>query len=135
MKRLWYVVFATMLALGFTSLAAAGTMGAAFAAPGHSAAASACQKGGFASLSRSDGSALGNVGACVSYAAQGGTLESACQPGSWSTTGVAPCTSADVGYYVDSVGATSETPCPLGETTAGTGSTSESACYLAVYAT
>jgi hypothetical protein len=42
---------------------------------GNSAAAKACQKGGWKNLVRSDGSLFKNQGDCVSYAAQGGTLK------------------------------------------------------------
>ena len=41
---------------------------------GNSANAKKCQKGGWKTLIRSDGSSFKNQGACVSYAAQGGTL-------------------------------------------------------------
>jgi hypothetical protein len=41
---------------------------------GNSAAAHACQHGGYKSLTRSDGTTFKNTGACVSYAAHGGTL-------------------------------------------------------------
>ena len=43
--------------------------------PGNSDAAKACQKGGWQELVREDGTAFKNAGDCVSYAAQGGTLE------------------------------------------------------------
>ena len=46
----------------------------AFAGGGNSEAAQACQKGGYADLVRSDGSTFANAGACVSYAALGGTF-------------------------------------------------------------
>src|SRR6476646_8793660 len=41
---------------------------------GNSAAARACQHGGYKNFTRSDGTAFKNTGACVSYAAHGGTL-------------------------------------------------------------
>lgn len=41
---------------------------------GNSANAKACQKGGWASLYREDGSTFADQGACVSYAAKGGKL-------------------------------------------------------------
>ncbi len=49
---------------------------AAGAAPGggNSPAAKACQKGGYTGLVRADGTAFASEEACVSYAAQGGTL-------------------------------------------------------------
>jgi hypothetical protein len=47
----------------------------ALAAGGNSASAQLCQSD-WQTLLRSDGSAFANQGACVSYAAQGGTLQS-----------------------------------------------------------
>jgi hypothetical protein len=44
------------------------------AGPGNSAAAHACQQGGYLDFTREDGTAFANTGECVSYAAQGGTL-------------------------------------------------------------
>ena len=41
---------------------------------GNSPNAKLCQKGGFEDWVRSDGTAFANVGACVSYAARGGSL-------------------------------------------------------------
>ena len=41
---------------------------------GNSAAAHACQDGGYANLEGTDGTLFSNVGDCVSYAAHGGTL-------------------------------------------------------------
>jgi hypothetical protein len=41
---------------------------------GNSAAAHACQHGGFRNFVRADGTSFKNTGACVSYAAHGGTL-------------------------------------------------------------
>jgi hypothetical protein len=92
--------------------------------------AKACKKGGWKSLYRTDGTAFKNQGQCVSYAVQGGTLQSQCQPGSWSATGITPCALADIGFYVDTVGATSQTPCPVGTSTVGTGSTSVADCTV-----
>jgi hypothetical protein len=43
---------------------------------GNSAAAKACQKGGWEDLQRTNGTSFANQGACVSYAAKGGTLVS-----------------------------------------------------------
>ena len=48
-------------------------------AGGNSANAHACQQGGWQHLFRSDGTSFANQGACVSYAARGGTLKSAQQ--------------------------------------------------------
>ena len=92
--------------------------------------AAACKKGGWKTVYRSDGTPFKNQGNCVSYAVQGGTLQTACQPGSWSTTGVTPCALADVGFYVDTVGATAQTPCPLGTSTVGAGSDSVADCTV-----
>ncbi|HKI92265.1 MAG TPA: hypothetical protein VJ986_08175 [Gaiellaceae bacterium] len=55
--------------------------GSAAAGGGNSGAAAACQKGGWTSLYRADGSGFGNTGACVSYAARGGVLVSSSGPG------------------------------------------------------
>ena len=71
--RKWGAVGALTAAAAFPVLAVSGTASAA--AGGNSAAAHACQKGGYATLQRTDGTLFNNVGACVSYAAQGGTLE------------------------------------------------------------
>jgi hypothetical protein len=63
------VVIALVLAL------ASGAAGAAKDGPGgNSAAAKACQGTGYLDLVREDGTAFGTPGACVSYAARGGTL-------------------------------------------------------------
>jgi hypothetical protein len=43
-------------------------------APGNSGAAHSCQKGGYLSLVGADGTTFKNVGACVSFAAHGGTF-------------------------------------------------------------
>jgi hypothetical protein len=48
---------------------------AAIAGGGNSANAHLCQKDGWMNLVRSDGTGFGNQGDCVSYGAQGGTLE------------------------------------------------------------
>jgi Tyrosine-protein kinase ephrin type A/B receptor-like len=92
--------------------------------------AAACKKGGWKTVYRSDGTAFKNQGKCVSYAVQGGTLATGCQPGSWSATGVTPCALADVGFYVDTVGATAQTPCPVGTTTVGPGSDNVADCTV-----
>jgi hypothetical protein len=49
----------------------------ATAGGGNSANAKLCQKGGWQTLVRSDGSSFANQDECVSYAAKGGTLSSA----------------------------------------------------------
>jgi hypothetical protein len=123
MKR----VLIALVAVGLFATVLSGTTFAG--GPGNSDAAKACQKDGYKSLYRTDGSGFKNTGDCVSYAAQGGTLQTKCQPGSWSPTGVTPCTPASVGFYVPTAGATSQTPCPSGQTTSGTGSTSIAACH------
>ncbi len=51
------------------------TLGAAASANGgNSDAAHACQRGGYANYTRTDGTGFANTGQCVSYAAQGGQL-------------------------------------------------------------
>ncbi len=69
------VIGAALLALAVTG----GVVGEASAAPGastkgNSPAAKACQKGGFAGYTRTDGSRFSGTDACVSYVAGGGTL-------------------------------------------------------------
>jgi hypothetical protein len=54
------------LTVGMTTASAGG---------GNSDAAKACQQGGWQNLAREDGTEFENTGDCVSYAAQGGTLE------------------------------------------------------------
>jgi hypothetical protein len=56
------------LAIAAPALAKAGNAG------GNSAASAACEDGGFANWRDAAGSAFRNAGACVSYAAHGGTL-------------------------------------------------------------
>lgn len=56
-------------------IAGALTLGtAASAADGNSAAAHACQQGGYATYTRADGTTFANQDQCVSYAARGGQL-------------------------------------------------------------
>ncbi len=51
-------------------------LGTAVAADGgNSDAAHACQRGGYANYTRTDGTTFANQGQCVSYAAHGGTLK------------------------------------------------------------
>ena len=52
----------------------------------------------------------------------------ACPTGTYSVTGTTPCTPAPPGFYVDTVGATSATACPLGRFQNVAGSV---ACQLA----
>jgi hypothetical protein len=71
----------TMRRVGLTLLATAlvclSQAAAASAGGGNSANAHLCQHGGWQTLSRSGGSSFTSVGDCVSYAAQGGTLQGA----------------------------------------------------------
>jgi hypothetical protein len=58
-----------------TVVPAAAFQGAALASPpGNSGGAELCQRGGFTSYARADGSRFASTGACVSHAAEGGTL-------------------------------------------------------------
>jgi len=57
----------SLVALGLAALPA-------FAGGGNSAAAHACQQGGYAAFTRADGTPFANTGDCVSYAAHGGVL-------------------------------------------------------------
>ncbi len=58
------------------------------------------------------------------------SLGSPCQPGTFSATGNAPCEPAAIGSYVDTVGATTTTPCPAGTSTIGLGSASAADCLV-----
>jgi hypothetical protein len=69
-KRIIMTIVAAFALLAITESAAS-------AGGGNSEAAKLCQKGGWQNLFRSDGSAFADEGACVSYAAQGGTLSTA----------------------------------------------------------
>lgn len=51
-----------------------------------------------------------------------------CDVGTWSSDGYLPCTPADIGYFVDSQGATVQLPCPDGTTTTAPGATNISDC-------
>lgn len=66
------------LLVAMFALAGAGVLapvaGANHGPGGNSPAAKACQKGGYLSLVGSDGTTFKNVGACVSFAARGGTF-------------------------------------------------------------
>jgi len=70
----------TMLAL-CVALALTVAVATATAGGGNSANANLCQKNGWQNWVRTDGSAFKNQGACVSYAAQGGTLTAPAAPG------------------------------------------------------
>jgi hypothetical protein len=65
------------LTLLATALVCLSQAAAASAGGGNSANAHLCQHGGWQTLLRSDGSSFTNEGDCVSYAAQGGTLQGA----------------------------------------------------------
>jgi hypothetical protein len=103
MKMRMLLVLCALLAL--TVGAATATAGNGHGNGGNSANAKKCQKGGWKNLYRSDGTPFKNQGACVSYAAQGGTLTTKTQsqldceaaggtfqaatfPTSWTCTGV-----------------------------------------------
>jgi hypothetical protein len=58
-------------------------------------------------------------------------VASDCAAGTYSVTGKEPCTGAEPGYYVESEGATTPTPCASGSYDSSHGSTSSSACLLA----
>ena len=66
------VRFVLLLIISCASL----TLGPAVAGPnGNSENAQACQKGGYETLFRADGTGFSNTGECVSYAARGGTFQ------------------------------------------------------------
>jgi hypothetical protein len=78
------VVLTAMLTAAL--IVGAGVGAEARGAGGNSAAAKACQKGGFADWVRADGTEFADQGACVSYAARGGVLtepELECFRGNW----------------------------------------------------
>ena len=85
-----------------------------------------------------------------SFTVTPGTAATPCSPGSYSTTGNAPCTAADAGNFVSGTGATAETPClagsyqpntgqsscvsaDAGSFVANAGSTAETACLAGTY--
>jgi hypothetical protein len=59
-----------------------------------------------------------------SFTVTPGTAATPCSPGSYSTTGNAPCTAADAGNFVSGTGATAETPCLAGSYQPNTGQSS-----------
>jgi hypothetical protein len=67
-------VAGTILATVYSVLALAVAASAGNGPPGNSGAAHACQQGGNLSLVGADGTTFRNVGACVSFAAHGGTF-------------------------------------------------------------
>ncbi len=72
---------ARRLAVGITFAALALTPAFATAAtPGNADAAAACRGDGYQAYVRADNSGFDTVGACVSYAARGGTLYSKSSP-------------------------------------------------------
>jgi hypothetical protein len=72
-KRMLLTVFAALALTVGVSTASAGH-GHGKGKGGNSAAAHACQHGGYKNFTRSDATTFKNTGACVSYAAHGGTL-------------------------------------------------------------
>ena len=68
LRRTTPLVLATLVLVAFALPAAAKPGG------GNSGASAACENGGYRDYTRSDGTAFKNEGACVKYAAQGGTL-------------------------------------------------------------
>jgi hypothetical protein len=85
-----------------------------------------------------------------SFTVTPGTAATPCSPGSYSTTGNAPCTAADAGNFVSGTGATAETAClagtyqpntgqsscvsaDAGSFVANAGSTAETACLAGTY--
>jgi hypothetical protein len=57
------------------------------------------------------------------------TTATQCSPGTFSTTGNVPCTTASAGFFASGTGATSQSACPGGATSPA-GSTSSSQCSL-----
>jgi hypothetical protein len=106
MKMRMLLVFCATLALTVgAATATAGNGNGGHGNGGNSANAKKCQKGGWKTLYRSDGTPFKNQGACVSYAAKGGTLTAKTQsqldcealggtfqaatfPTSWTCTGI-----------------------------------------------
>ena len=85
-----------------------------------------------------------------SFTVTPGTAATPCSPGSYSTTGNAPCTAADAGNFVSGTGSTAETAClagtyqpntgqsscvsaDAGSFVANAGSTAETACLAGTY--
>lgn len=90
-------------------------MPAAAADGGNSAAAKACQKEGYKSLFRADGTAFNNTGECVSYAAQGGQFVTR-KTATLSNVQFSACNELTLGYSLDGVEHDLETK-PYGCTT------------------
>jgi len=71
--RLLFTLFAALALTVGVATATAGH-GHGKGKGGNSAAAHACQHGGYKNFTRADGTSFKNTGKCVSYAAHGGTL-------------------------------------------------------------
>lgn len=69
----------------------------------------------FLRVAGSGGVGYTSYGSIGSYTVSGTiTAPVPCDPGTYSETGYQPCTAAPAGTFVDTVGATSATPCPVG---------------------
>ena len=91
----------------FAAMLVAMTAGTALAGGGNSAAAHACQKGGYLGLVGSGGETFRNTGECVSFAAHGGTFATGIiVPAGWTVTFDDPtlsaCNELTWGYSVGS---------------------------------
>src|SRR5687767_4528130 len=75
---------------------------ATFAKGGNSAAAHACQQGGYVNLFRLDGTGFVNTGDCVSYAAQGGVFVTRVTA-TFSNILFAACNNLTIGYEIGGV--------------------------------
>lgn len=75
---------------------------ATFAKGGNSAAAHACQQGGYLNLFRLDGTAFANTGACVSYAAHGGVFVTRVTT-TFSNILLGACNNITLGYEINGV--------------------------------
>ncbi len=73
-----------------------------FSRGGNSDAAHACQQGGYQNLFRTDGTGFTNVGDCVSYAAQGGTLATR-RTATFTNVSFSACNQLTWGYTLDGV--------------------------------
>lgn len=94
-----------MVAGGSAVLALGGAGSAAAVGGGNSGAAKACQKGGWETLVRADGSAFRTTGDCVSYRARGGAFGSS--PQDPDDPGESRCQTAE-GYYFEITGQANE---------------------------
>lgn len=89
-------------AIAVALVAAAGASSGA-QADDNSDAAHACQKGGFLTLVRADGSTFRNAGDCVSYAAEGGELRPATATATLSAITLSADNQLTVGYELGGV--------------------------------